>query len=152
VRSRTMRRRSRFSPPADPIRTLRRLSADKMLLVHPVDLLLRITPTSVYLDINMEVNDYHQKSAQERLGHNNPAIFISSLRNQLSLTPLIHWFTALYLLLFSTGHSSELAIAMRKRVTLNSRTAVFPFLAVTVSIFSRFYIAIFPSKPSSSIC
>lgn len=45
---------------------------------------LRITPASLRPDINLEVNDYHQKCAQERQGHNDPP-FLYNLIIQATL-------------------------------------------------------------------
>ena len=43
-----------------------------------------LPPTNLRPDINLEVNDYHQKWAQERQGHNDPA-FLYNLIIQASL-------------------------------------------------------------------
>ena len=48
--------------------------------------MLRLSPTNVYLDRNVEVNDYHQKYAQKRQGHNDPAF----LHNLITLASLSH--------------------------------------------------------------
>jgi hypothetical protein len=45
--------------------------------------MLRIAPC-VHPDINLEVNDYYQKCAQKRQGHNDPA-FLYYLITQASL-------------------------------------------------------------------